>query len=66
MANRVVELIKSRTYHRGRYPSNNNPATGWVVLVDGQPHYFSGRTAKKEAREWMGRFTTTNEAKDNG
>jgi hypothetical protein len=48
-----LELLPARTYHRKYYPANNNPATGWFVLVDGQPHHFFGPKAKREAREWM-------------
>ena len=47
------ELIKASRYYGGRI-------SGWVVLANGQPYHFSGRTGKKDAQVALGGPTHSN------
>lgn len=38
----MIELLIANKYYGFR-------ATGWVLLVNGQPYHFTGGTAKKDA-----------------
>ena len=45
-----VEVLPARRYYGRR-------ASGFVVLVSGQPHHFVGRTSKKDAAEFADSIT---------
>lgn len=45
----MVELLKANKYYGFR-------AKGWVLLVNGQPYHFTGKTAKRDAEEAMEKF----------
>lgn len=41
-----LELIIAPKYY-------SRPTPGWVALVNGQPHHFTGKKAKKEAQNYL-------------
>jgi hypothetical protein len=51
----MVEVLPAREYYKHTL---NNPAPGWVVLVNGQPHHVgtTGAAGKKEAEDIAKRF----------
>lgn len=46
----MIGLIPARRYY-GRH------ATGWVVLVNGDPTHFVGVGAKQRAKVWMANWS---------
>lgn len=45
----MIEWMPARNYY-GRH------ATGVVVLVNGTPHHFTGKTARKDARKFAASY----------
>ena len=48
-----VETLKAKDYY-------GSHATGTVVLVNGQPSHFTGKTAKKDAKTFIDSITNPN------
>lgn len=45
----MIELLKANKYYGFH-------ASGWVVLVNGSPYHFTGKTAKADAEKSVSAF----------